>query len=190
MAILYGVVEGVKVYIEGYATYQFHKDKEALELAIRKAIEKVAGIFARAQPELARNGVVVRPIYPYRDLGLNVDWKWTITSTATNETNPGTLLSKTLSEKQALVIFGLKFFDVNPIVKHIGFKKGTMKTAMIDVYAEKDEEGKIILRHQVAWAPKETVEILYTASTTGDLYMAILGFIAEPKAETADWVEE
>jgi len=191
MAFRVTTINGIPIYVSGaFTLYIGHRHLEYVRDFVNAAIRKVASAFVEALDSIARNrGVIVRPIYPKYDLGLpSIDWSFSIGSTSTDERNPVVLVSKQVPDRAVIGVYGVRILDVNPIIQHIGYRRGTHVSPMVDV-TERDEHGYLFFRSIPIWKPKDVMEILVTAKSTGTLNMAILGFVAEVVGETADWVE-
>ena len=184
-------IEGAKIYVTGhFSLYIGHRNLSYVRDFVNAALRKAAQAFVEAYPDTARNrGVILRPIYPKLDLGLaDVYWSFSIGSTSPDERSPITLVSVTVPDRKVYAVYGVRIFDANPIIQHIGFKRGTAISPLVDV-SERDENGYLFFRGIPVWKRDDTMEILVTAHGTGTLRMAILGIVAEPSEVTADWLE-
>lgn len=194
---LYGLqLPPVPVHLYGSMTLSLRRifnsvgAENVYEQFLLKLAAEAANALYESEKEHVKDGIIVREPYPKLDIGLdNLRWQWSVSESATDEESPGVLKKIDFSnKKKAMVIGGFIFKDAEPVITHIGFKKGTQRTALADVYAGKDEYGVLLLRFKGKIRPDEDMEIIYLAPTTGTLTMIPIAFVAEPKAETADWL--
>ena len=160
-----------------------------LEYLLEKDAKTVAEVLWQSKTELIKSagGIVVRPIYPTKDFGLdNVLWDFTISTAVTDFDHPGTLITVNPGDKKAIIVRGWRFMDVDPILTHFAYKIGTKISPFVDVYLAKDEYGLVLPRYPVKVPPEQDFNILYIAPYTGTVRMVPIGWVAEPIAQTAD----
>ena len=167
--------------------FQFTRPEYAQLAQVRQQVQaQLANLLSqKTQTPLAQ--VVVRDILPGTDLGNKPDGTnaydyWNVHSPTAN-TAATSIANYTLTDQQAIAIYGIADLTPSPTLYKVTVKKG-VDTALV-VQPEQgyglgnDGGGLFWLNPWVWWGPREVLDITGYFSADTDQEVILLGFIAE-----------